>query len=146
MQSFSAPSGAIKEPLGGSSLEDWPSFLESSPGETTPLLSRVSRLELIALFLRTAPGLAVLSILWVLFLLGLVFGFIQLISWEMPAKVSSANSTAASLSAENLDGWMARKLYCNRQQPCDILSLFSEDGPSNLKYEIQPEEEVMYVA
>lgn len=140
MQFFRDSKARIMAPLGSSSLEDWPSSLENSPGETTPPLSHVSRLEFIVLSLRTAPGLVVLSILWVLFLLGLVFASILLIRWETPPKASVASSTAASLLGKDLGGWKARRLYCLVSQPCDASSLFSEDDPSNLRYEIQLEQ------
>lgn len=143
MRFFNASSLETKGRLGGSSLEDWADSLpENSLGETTPPLSHVSRLGFIVLSLRTAPGLVALSILWVLFLIGLVFASILLIKWETPPRASVANLTAASLWVKDLGGWTARKLYCNPSQPCDASSPFSEDSPSNLRYEIQPETEV----
>lgn len=135
----------IKGRLGNSSLEDWPSFLENSPGETMRPLFHASLLERINAYLRTPRGLAVACIWWILFLLGLVFVCIRLISWEIRPKASSASSTAASLLGKDLGGWRARRLFCSVLLPCDALSPFSEEGPSNLRYEIQPEE-VKYVS
>ena len=133
---------ATKGRLGDSSLEDWSSFLESSPGEKTHPLSRVSRLELIALSLHHLPGLVVVSIFYLILLGALAFAFIQLISWETVARDTSASSMAVSLSGSDLGLWKARRLYCSPSQPCDGSSPFSEDGPSNLRYEIQIEVEL----
>jgi hypothetical protein len=63
--------------------DSWPdrsrSTLVNSPGETMRPLFRASLLERISVYSRTPPGLVVLSILWVVFVLGLVFGFTRLI-------------------------------------------------------------------
>ncbi len=69
----------MKARLGGSSLEDWASHLENSPGETMRPLFRASRLERIAAFGRTPLGLGVLCILWTAFVVALVLGFTRLI-------------------------------------------------------------------
>jgi hypothetical protein len=130
---------ATKGRLGDSSLEDWPSFLENSRGEKTPLLSHVSRWEIIALCLHEAPGLAVLCICWIAFLAALGFGFIQLISWETPPKDSAHSSTAAYRLVSDLGIWTARRLWCFPHQPCDAWSPFSEDARSSLKYEQEVE-------
>jgi hypothetical protein len=78
MHFLHAWSQEIKGRLGDSSLEDWASLLESSPGETTRATSRVSLPERIAASSRTPRGLAVICTLWIAFLLGLVFAFIRL--------------------------------------------------------------------
>lgn len=135
----------IKEPLGGSSLEDWASFLENSHGGTMRPLFRASLLERICAYSRTPRGLAVISILWALFLIALVFVFTPRTSWEIPVKAFTASSTAASLLGKNLGGWTARRLYCTPSQPCAASNPFSEEGPFNLRLEMHPEE-VKYVA
>lgn len=137
MQSSRDPKAAIKGRLGGSSLEDWPSFLENSPGEETLPPSPASLPARIAAYLRTPRGLGVLCILWLLFLLALVFVFMPLTSWVMQRSGSSASSTAVSLSVSGLDGWTARRLFCSHNQPCDALSHFSAVDPFNSKYETQ---------
>jgi hypothetical protein len=140
MQSFSDTNGRIKEPLGGSSLEDWPSFLENFRGETTPLLAHVSRLGLIALSLRILPGLAVISTLWVLFLIALVSAFILLTSWVTQAGGSSASSTAVSHSVKNSAISTGRKPCLCLSPQCDDLKNTFEEGRSSLKFEIHSEE------
>ena len=78
MPSYTGKNPATKGRLAVSSLEDWPSFLENSPGETTHRTCPASRLERIAAYSRTPRGLAVASILWGLFLVALVFACIRL--------------------------------------------------------------------
>lgn len=112
------------------------SSLENCHGATTPPQFPASLLGRIARFSRTPPGLAVISILWALFVFALVFASIPLTSWEMPARASNASLTAAFLLESDSDGWMARRLFCSPSRPCDALSPFSEDSPSNLRYEI----------
>lgn len=112
MSVFSDWNRVTKEPLANSSLEDWSSYLENFPGEPTPPLSRVSRLELIILSLHTLPGLIVISILWVVLVLGLVFASILLISWEMPARASTVSSMAVLPLESDWDTWIARRPFC----------------------------------
>src|SRR6267378_2142480 len=97
------PSSNDSTPPTKECLDDWPPgpwhfIQENSPGETTSPRYPASRLERIVQWLRSPRGLGVVSILWVLFLVGLVFVFTQRISWGTPAKVSNPSSTAASLS------------------------------------------------
>ncbi len=140
MRFFNDSRPQIPAPLGSSSLEDWPSFLENSPGGTMRPLFRASLLERIAAYSRTPQGLAAGCILWLLFLLALVFASTQLISWVTQPRGSNASSMAASLSGSDLGIWTARRLYCYPLQPCDIWNPFSEEIPSSLRYEIQTEE------
>lgn len=142
MRLFSDWSPGIKGPLGTSSLREWADYAsrENFLGEETPLLSHVSQPELIVLSLRTAPGLVALSILWVLFLLGLVFGFTLLTLWGIQAWVTPASSTAAwHVESDSAGSTGRRPYYCHSLQ-CEELSSFSAGGRSSLKYETQVEE------
>ena len=103
-------------------------------------LFRASLPERIAAYSRTARGLAVICIWWVLFLLALVFVFTPRTSWETPRRAYAASSTGALPSENDSDGWAARRLCCSPSQPCDAWSPFSEDIPSSLRFEMQPEE------
>lgn len=137
MLSFNAWSSQIMERLGGSSLQDWSSFVtpESCPGEAMPPLSRVSRLELIVLSLRTVPGLVMLSILWVLFLLGLVFGSILLISWGTLRWGSSVSSMAVLHLASDSAGSTGRRPFLCQCPQCDDWQTTLAEGRSSLKFE-----------
>lgn len=118
------------EHLGSSSLEDWPSYLESSPGETTAPAFPVSRRAFFALSLHLAPGLVAVSIFLLLLLLVLAFGSTLLISWAIAQPESSASSTVVSLSESDSDGSMARREFCSPSLLCDGSRAYSEDGPS----------------
>lgn len=139
MRSSSDSTKATTEPLGASSLEDWPSFLENSQTEPTRPLFHAFLLVCITAYLRTPRGLAALSILLAALMVALVFASTLLISWATQPRVSALSSTAVSLSESDLGIWTARRLFCYRDQPCDAWSPYSEDDPSNLRYVIQPE-------
>ena len=64
---------ATKEPLGASSLEDWPSYLENSPGETMRPLYRASLKERISAYGRTQLALDAGFILLLALIAGVVF-------------------------------------------------------------------------
>jgi hypothetical protein len=69
-------------------------------------------------------------------LLVLVFGFIPLTSWETPKGLPVP---AQRLHRSRRKAWMdgqAESCTALSSQPCDAWSPFSEDSPSNLKYEI----------
>lgn len=129
----------LKAPLGTSSLENWPSFLENSPGGTTPPTSPASRLERIVLWLRSPRGLVVACICWLLLVLAAVFGFTLLTSWEPLIKVSAASSTAASLWEKGSDGWMVRKRSFYLPPPLDDSTNTLWTGRLSLKYEMEQE-------
>ncbi len=102
-----------KARLGSSSLENWSSYLENSPGETMHHPSRVSLLGRIAAFLRTPRGLAVVCILWPVFLIALVFVFTLLTSWEIRLGATGVSLTAASPWERNSAGLTDRRLsFC----------------------------------
>ena len=69
----------MKARLGGSSLEDWASYLENSLGETMRRQSHVSLLERTAAFLRHRLVSGAIFILWMAFLIALAFAFIRLL-------------------------------------------------------------------
>lgn len=143
MRSSKGSMKGTREPSGASWLAPFSSTQENSQTEATGPLSRVSRLELFILTLRTLPGLIVLSILWILFLVALVFGSMLLTLWAMQPRGSAASSTAVLLWASDLGIWTARRLYCLADRPCDASSPFSEDSPSNLRYVIHPKVELV---
>lgn len=139
MQFFKGTSEETKE-----CLDDWPpgpwhSLQENSLGETTSLRSPASRLERIVQWSRTPKGLGVVSILWVLFLVGLVFVSIQRMSWGTPARAGAASSTAASLSERNWDVLMDRRPFCCQHPLYADWNLYFLEGRSSLKYEIHEE-------
>ena len=70
---------AMKARLGASSLEDWASYLENCPGETTLPPFRASLRGRIAAFLRHRLVSGAIFILWIAFLLALVFASTRLI-------------------------------------------------------------------
>lgn len=139
MQSSGDSTGRTKGRLADSSLEDWASSLENFPGEETLPPLAVSRWEFIVLSLRTAPGLVVLCICWLLLILVLLFGSILLISWGIPSWAGVANSTAVLALENDSAGWMGRRLYCSASLPCDVYSPFSADGLFFWKYETDDE-------
>lgn len=104
-------------------------------------LFRASRLERIVLFFRTPLGLAILSISWGLLVVALVSGYMLLILWAMPPKDIRVSSTGASRWENELDGWMARRLLCTPDLPCDAWSP-TADGHFRWKLEMQFEEEL----
>ncbi len=94
----------IKAPLAGSSLEDWVSFLENSPGGTTRRQYRVCLRERIAASLHSLLGLAAVYIFLIVSLSALVFGFTRRTLWEIWREGSSPSSMAASHWEKNSDG------------------------------------------
>jgi hypothetical protein len=126
--------------LGGSNLEDWSSFLESSPGPETSQTSaasrpaRVSRLSFIALSLHLAPGLVLISIFWLLLLLGAVFVSIRLISWATAERGLSPSLEAVLPSESDWDEWTDKRRSFCPDLLCGDWNKLWDDDPLLWKY------------
>lgn len=123
-------------------MEAWADYVtqENSLGEIMPLLSHVSRLDLIGLSLHTAPGLVALSILWVLFFIALVYACIQLISWETAARGTSASSMVVLRLESGSAGSTGRRPFLYQRLQYDDWSSTLAAGRFNLKYETLKED------
>lgn len=130
MRSFNAWMSRTMARLGGSSLEDWASFLESFQIGVTPPQSQESLRARITAFLLTPRVLVVPFICWLLLILALLFVFIPRISWGTPVEDESVNSTGASPSENDSDGLMDRKLFCSPSLLCDGSRSVLEDDLS----------------
>lgn len=86
-------------------------------------------------------ALAVAFICWLLLILVLVFGFIQLTCAETLPRGGRLSLMDASPLGSGLGIWMGRRLYCSASRPCDAWSPTSTDGPFDLRL-VVPEEEV----
>lgn len=135
----------IRGRLGTSSLEDWPSYLESSRSEGTRRTTVESPPVPIGLASLTPRTLAAVFICYLLLLLGLVFGCTLLISWATAGEATGPSSTAVLPWERSLDGWMARRLYCSAPQPCEDWRPTSPEGRSSLKFERTLEEDDAWV-
>lgn len=120
MLSFSGWTGRIKESLAGSSLENWASFLENSPGGTINPPFPASPADVTLRELLILRALAWGCIFSLLLILGLVSACTPRTSWATSTWVCEASLTAVSHSENDLGLWMGRRLYCSLDQPCDV--------------------------
>lgn len=117
MRFFSGSSKAPKEPLGGSSLEDWASFLENSHGGITNLQSLAYLWGRIAATLHILLGSVVVYIFLTACLTVLVFGFTRLTIAEIWRRDSGASLTGASRLGKDSAGSKGRRQFFSRHRP-----------------------------
>lgn len=143
MHSSKGWSGETREPSEDLAQVRSPSSPGNSLGEKMPPLFRVSLPERIARWSRTPQGLAGVCICWLLLLLVLLFGFTLAISWGTLARASNVSSMAALLWENDLAGSTGRRPFSCLSPQCEDWSNTLEEGRSSLRFETNPEREML---